>query len=187
MKAYHSLPKEYRKILYINLQEDKKTAVKINVGAIIAMIALFIAGKLIMSGAKILDMGLIKWIILAVTFLIYMVLHELTHAMVMKAVGGGKVIFGFTGMYAFAGSKEDYFDKSAYRLIALAPLVIWGIIFGILAFTVSKEWFWVIWFLQIGNISGAAGDVYVTVRFWNEPASILVMDTGINITVLNKY
>ena len=40
--------------------------------------------------------------------------------------------------------------------------------------------------MQIGNISGAAGDIYVTVRLWNEPSTILVRDTGVDMTVFNK-
>ncbi|MGX8688621.1 MAG: DUF3267 domain-containing protein, partial [bacterium] len=89
---------------------------------------------------------------------------ELTHAAVMKAVGGKEVKFGFTGLYAFAGSTVDYFDKSSYRCIALAPLILWGIIFGILTFILPESWFWVAWLLQAGNVGGAAGDVYVTAR-----------------------
>ncbi len=115
-----------------------------------------------------------------------MVLHELTHAVVMKAVGAKKVIFGFTGMYAFAGSKEDYFDKISYRCIALAPLVTWGIIFGVLSVIVPREWFWIVWFLQAGNIGGAAGDIYVTAVLWHKSVSILVRDTGVDMTVFDK-
>ena len=94
--------------------------------------------------------------------------------------------FGFTGLYAFAGSREDYFDKIAYRLIALAPLIVWGIIFGVMAVLVPADWFWVVWFLQAGNIGGAFGDMYVTGRVWKLPATILVNDTGVNMTVFDK-
>ena len=186
MKAFHPLPDGYKEILHINLQEDQKTALKINVFSIIAAIVVFLIGKLIAPSSSMLAMKLSSWLLLAAGFIVYMVLHEATHAIVMKAVGAKKVIFGFTGMYAFAGSKEDYFDKSSYRLIALAPVVVWGIIFAILAFVVPADYYWVLWLLQVANISGAAGDLYVTFRFWNFPPSILVMDTGIDMTVYDK-
>lgn len=140
MKAYSSLPEGYKKILHINLQKDQTVALKINIGAVIAIIVLFFIGKQIMPGVNVLDMGFFKGIIFVISFLVYMVLHELTHAVVMKAVGGGKVVFGFTGLYAFVGSKEDYFDKISYRLIALAPLVVWGIILGIPSPKGSGTW-----------------------------------------------
>ena len=192
MKAYHSLPDGYREIFVMNLQEDKKTAAKINIGGMIAMIIVIAARHFIVPIKEFFNMeSLITYFIrlgvLLAAYLVYMVLHELTHAAVMKAAGGGKVVFGFTGMYAFAGSHEDYFDKSSYRCIALAPLVVWGIIFGILSAIVPVPWFWVIWFLQAGNIGGATGDVYVTARLWNEPASLLVRDTGVDMTVFDNH
>jgi hypothetical protein len=44
----------------------------------------------------------------------------------------------------------------------------------------------VVWFLQAGNIGGAAGDVYVTARLWKEPSTILIRDTGVDATVFDK-
>jgi len=191
LKAYHFLPENYQEIMQINLQKDKQTAQKVNVIAGIIMIALLIIGHLIvpikelfneeMFAASLLRLG-----VLFLAYFAYIVLHELTHAVAMKAVGGGKVIFGFTGLYAFAGSREDYFDKTAYRCIALAPLVLWGIVFAVMTALVPRSWFWVVWFLQAGNIGGAAGDVFVTVKLWNKPASILVMDTGVDMTVYDR-
>lgn len=191
LKAYHFLPENYQEIMQINLQKDKQTAQKVNIIAGIIMIALLIIGHLIvpikelfneeMFAASLLRLG-----VLFLAYFAYIVLHELTHAVAMKAVGGGKVIFGFTGLYAFAGSREDYFDKTAYRCIALAPLVLWGIVFAVMTALVPRSWFWVVWFLQAGNIGGAAGDVFVTVKLWNKPASILVMDTGVDMTVYDR-
>ena len=191
LKAYHFLPENYQEIMQINLQKDKQTAQKVNVIAGIIMIALLIIGHLIvpikelfneeMFAASLLRLGA-----LFLAYFAYIVLHELTHAVAMKAVGGGKVIFGFTVLYAFAGSREDYFDKTAYCCIALAPLVLWGIVFAVMTALVPRSWFWVVWFLQAGNIGGAAGDVFVTVKLWNKPASILVMDTGVDMTVYDR-
>ena len=191
VKAYQSLPEGYREILQINLQKDKQAALKISIGGGIAMFILLVIGSLIVPIRELFSMGfsgntLLKIGVLLLGYIAYIILHELTHAAVMKAVGGGKVVFGFTGLYAFAGSKEDFFDKAAYRYIALAPLVLWGIIFAVMSAAVPHGWFWVIWFLQAGNIGGAAGDVFVTVKLWKKPASILVMDTGVDMTVFDR-
>lgn len=191
MKAYQKLPDGYREILQINLQSDKEKAKKLNLGGAIVMIIVLVAGQFIVPIREFFDMDslpryLVRLGSVLLAYLFYMVLHELTHAAVMKAVGGIKVIFGFTGLYAFAGSRDDYFDKISYRCIALAPLVVWGIIFTILSLNVPREWFWVVWFLQAGNIGGAAGDVYVTAALWHMPSSILVKDTGVDMTVYDK-
>ena len=191
MKAYHVLPDGYEEKLQMNLQKDKKTSMKINIGAFVLTFLLILAGNFIVpiyvfvEADTTLEFAL-RIGVLLLAYLAYIILHELTHAIVMRAVGGGKVKFGFTGLYAYAGSMEDYFDKSSYRCIALAPLVFWGIIFGILTVVVPPGWFWTAWFLQVGNIGGAAGDLYVTARLWKEPESILVRDTGLEMTVFDK-
>ena len=43
-----------------------------------------------------------------------------------------------------------------------------------------------VWFLQAGNIGGAAGDVYVTARLWKLPETLLVRDTGVDMTVYDR-
>ena len=190
MKAYQELPADYRRILQINLQSDKKTAVKVNAGGAIAMIAVFVVGHCIVPLGTVLKSGLSDYFLRLGAALLgyaaYIILHELTHAAVMKAVGGGKVRFGMTRLYAYAGSETDYFDKVSYRCIALAPLIVWGIVFLALALAVPADWFWVVWFLEAGNVGGAAGDVYVTARLWKLPGSILVRDTGVDMTVYDK-
>jgi len=113
---------------------------------------------------------------------VYMVLHEMVHGIAMKAFGTKKVKYGFTGMYAFAGS-DDYYDRKAYIFIALAPVVLWAIILAIVNILVPAAWFWVIYIIQICNISGAAGDLFVTVRFSRFPEDILVKDSGVGMTV----
>lgn len=191
MKAYYALPDGYSEVLQVNMQKDKKTALVINISGIVIAVLMFIAGQMIVPFKEIrrnesLSGILLQLAVLCFGYLAYIVLHELTHAAVMKAVGGRKVQFGFTGLYAYAGSKEDYFDKISYRCIALAPLLFWGLILIVLQIMTPRSWFWVIWFLQIGNASGAAGDVYITIKLWNMPASILVRDTGVDMTVYDR-
>lgn len=191
MKAYADLPEEYREVFQINLQKDPKTASKVNIGAGIVMIVMILLGNFFIPISELYEAGsfwdtMIRLGVLLLAYLVYIVLHELTHAAVMKACGGRKVIFGFTGLYAFAGSRVDYFDQTAYRCIALAPLIVWGIVFGILTFSLPRSWFWVVWFLQAGNIGGSAGDLYVTARLWKMPPSILIRDTGVDVTVYDR-
>ena len=37
-----------------------------------------------------------------------MILHEIVHGIAMRICGTKKVKYGFTGLYAFAGSKDFY-------------------------------------------------------------------------------
>ena len=114
--------------------------------------------------------------------MLYLVLHDLVHGIAMKLCGTRRVHYGFTGMYAFAGS-DDYYDKSGYIMIALAPIVVWGVVLAVLNLLVPTAWFWVVYLIQISNLSGAAGDLYVTVKFSRLPRDILVRDSGVAMTV----
>ena len=90
-----------------------------------------------------------------------------------------------TGLYAFAGS-DDYYDKSGYLTVALAPILTFGVLFAAILPLVPQGWFWVVYLLQVINLSGAAGDLFVTVRFARLPKDIAVRDCGVSMTVYSK-
>ena len=188
MKAVQKLPEDYRQVMQVNLQSDKKTALKVNLISLVLFVAMGVWMHLhipIHTLRETMDEPGLFFLRLAVTLLgyaAYIILHELTHAAVMRAVGGGKVRFGFTGMYAYAGSEGDWFDRPAYLCVALAPLVCWGVVFAVLQALTPASWAWVVWFLQMGNVSGAAGDLYVSWRVLHMPADLLVRDTGLDMT-----
>ena len=86
---------------------------------------------------------------------------------------------------AFAGGSE-YFQKGAYIVVALAPLVVWGAVFLALNLAMGEKYFWFIYLLQMVNVSGAAGDLYVAFRFLRMPKDVLVQDTGVSMTVFTR-
>ena len=191
MHAIQQLDSDYTVIKEIDLQKDKKTALKVNGLAVVLSIIMWLIGMAIKPFS--LEIGIemeltdlvIKCVVLCVGYVAYIILHELTHGIAMKHFGGKQVKYGFTGLYAFAGSQEDYFDKYAYFRITLAPVVVWGIVFTVLLILIPS-WFWVIWFWQLGNISGAAGDFYVAYLTSKLPDTIRVKDTGVSMTVYDR-
>lgn len=188
MKSFTELPMEYRQIFSVNLQKDKKTAMVINIGAIIIGIIMAVPMHFYISITSLFDfsqgMGkyLARFIVLMVSMIAYIILHEAVHGVAMKICGTKKIKYGFTGLYAFAGS-DDFYDKGSYIFIALAPVVLWGIVLAVINCFVPESWFWVVYFIQIANISGAAGDIYVTAKFSKMPNDILVKDIGVGMTV----
>ena len=70
--------------------------------------------------------------------------------------------------------------------MALAPLVVWGVIITAILLVVPRNWFWTAYVLQMINIAGAAGDIYVSVKFSKMPDDILVMDTGVEMKVYSS-
>ena len=191
MKAVERLPEGYHEIYEIDLQKDKKMALIVNLLAIVISVLMIVPMHFVVPFFTLFSMesGLQRYMfrfgVLIVLIVLYMVLHELVHGTAMKICGTKKVKYGFTGMYAFAGS-EDYYDKKSYIFIALAPVVLWGIVLAIINWFVSVEWFWVVYMIQIMNISGAAGDLFVTVKFSRFPQDILIRDHGVGMKVYSQ-
>ncbi len=191
MKRAKNLPEGYSEILSIDLQEDKRLALLVNGLALLIGVLMAVPMHFYIPITSLFDLeaGLVPFVLKLASLLlltvVYMVLHELVHGIAMKICGTEKVKYGFTGMYAFAGS-DDYYGKGAYIFIALAPVVLWGIVLAVINIFVSPAWFWVVYFIQITNISGAAGDMYVTSRFCRLPKDIIVRDSGVGMRVFSK-
>lgn len=188
MKALHQLPEGYKEILSINLQKNKKLALIINLVGFAVMVLMAVPMHFYIPVTTMYDFSdgavvyFAKFVVMIVGMVVYLILHEAVHGIAMKMCGTKKVKYGFTGLYAYAGS-DDYYDKKSYIIIALAPVIFWGAVLAIINCLVPESWFWVVYIIQIGNISGAAGDIYVTAKFSKLPKDILVTDCGVGMTV----
>jgi len=185
-----NLPDEYSEIKRVDIQKDKKLALLVNIGAILIAIPLFIIGAIITPINYEIVYGnflssILTLVYLLVTVLIFCVVHELIHGVFFKLFSGKKVKYGFTGVYAFAGS-EAYFNKREYLVIGLSPVIFLGIILLFLTILLTNEWFWRVYLIQIINLSGAAGDIYIT-RFMSKlPDDVLIKDEGIAMTIYSR-
>ena len=95
----------------------------------------------------------------------------------MHLLSGVKPKYGFKLCYAYAGSRA-YFDRRSHNVIALAPLLVWGIVLFALERALPAEWFWLFYVVQISNVSGSMGDVYCVFALRKYPSDILIQDTG---------
>ncbi len=191
MNALSVLPEGYREIYAIDLQKNKKLSLLVNGIALLIAVAMIVPMHFAVPITTLFsfEQGMGAYMLRFAAFMglliLYMVLHELVHGVAMKLCGTRKVKYGFTGIYAFAGS-DDYYGKRDYLFIALAPVVLWGVVIAVINLFVPAEWFWVVYMLQVSNLSGAAGDLFVTVRFSRFPKDVLVKDYGVGMTVYSK-
>ena len=189
MTSYPTLPQGYVPFAPIDLVHNKKQFWIVNglsaALCVIMLILPFLWGQSLRGfvgegslSALLLRLGVVAGL------LAYIALHELTHGVVMKACGAS-VRYGYKVAYAYAGS-DAYFTRPAYVAIALAPVVVWGIVFAVLAACLPREWFPTVWLWQLVNIGGAAGDFYCTCRILRAPRDTLVQDTGTAMTFYRK-
>ena len=186
-----TLPENFREIADFDLQKNKKQMLWVNGISLVILLALMVPMMFVvplntmLSDLSDMNMGLHLLIKFAAIFgfmIIYMILHELVHGICMRAIAGVKPKYGFTGMYAFAAC-DAYFGKGAYILIALAPVVLWGIVLAVITPLVPVTWFWIVYFIQLMNLSGAAGDLYVTFCLLRMPKDVLIRDWGVAMKV----
>ena len=183
MKSVQFLPEGYAEIYSIDLQKNKKMSVWVNLIAVLIAGVLGIGMHFIVPITTMFD-G-VKYGVMILLVILYIILHEVVHGIAMKICGTKKVRYGFTGMYAYAGS-DDYYDKTSYIFIALAPIVFFGVLLAVINLLVPIGWFWVVYVIQIINLSGAAGDLFVTIKFSRLPADILVKDYGVGMHVFSN-
>lgn len=189
MNAVNVLPEDYKEFYSLDLQKDKKKALLVNGIALAISVIMAVPMHFVVPITTLFDINkgyIFKMLTLVLLLVVYMILHELVHGVAMKLCGTKKVKYGFTGLYAFAGS-EDFYPKKPYIFIALAPVVLWGIVLAVVNLLVPTEWFWVIYFVQIMNLSGAAGDFFVTIKFSQFPDDILVKDHGVGMVVYSTH
>lgn len=192
MNCLHILPEEYERIKKISFTEDKKFSAYVNLAAVAVAAFLVVIMRIFVpfdifapSSSKDVTGLFIKGAVLCVMIFAYIILHEAVHGVFIRIISGKWGKFGFRSGFAYASS-EAFFGRFEYITVALAPIVIWGIVLGIVNVLVPTGWFWVIYVVQIINLSGAVGDVYMTYAVMKLPKESLFKDDGLDITVYAK-
>lgn len=183
-----NLPDHYISQAVIDLKKNKKQALGVNLCAlIIAAVMVLVAVKFVplksaYAGAS---LGMVKLGVIIAGMVAYIILHELVHGFLFWAFSGQKPFYGFTGLYAYAGSNA-YYCRSHYIIIGLAPVVGWGLVLGVINYLVPYDWFWVVFIIQVINISGAAGDIYVFFRLLSIKGELLIKDDGTSMEIYKR-
>jgi hypothetical protein len=179
-----TLPNGYREVRRVDLMRNRKEAIIIN------LLALAIAGVVAVLGfvfcppfteVEIGIHSIVGMVLMVGGVILYMVLHELIHGVFMKSFSGMKPRYGFTGLYAYAGS-DALFGRTQYLVIAFAPVVILGVVLAVLTAAFYETAFWYLYIIQIVNLSGAAGDLYVGFLIARSNKDVMVRDTGTDMT-----
>ncbi|WP_442913693.1 DUF3267 domain-containing protein [Lacrimispora sp.] len=71
-------------------------------------------------------------------------------------------------------------------IISLAPVIILGIVLFIINAIVPQSYFWVIYFVQMGNLAGAASDFYVNYLMSKMHDETLTQDAGVSMSMYSK-
>ncbi len=189
MRPVKSLPEGYEKTLTVDMNKDKKLAFGINLAAIVLGALTVLLALPFKSLSMLFDISggtailFLRFALIIAGTVVYIFAHEFIHGYFIRLFTGAPATYGYNGLYAFAGSKW-YFDKKSYMIVALAPIIIWGLVLSVVCVIVPRDFFWSAYFIQTLNISGAAGDLYITYKMLKLPPNILIRDSG---TVMEIY
>jgi hypothetical protein len=120
-------------------------------------------------------------IIFAVSIIVYIILHELTHGLFYKLLTKQKLTFGLTLTVAYCGLKEGYVNKKTSIIAMLAPFVIHSIwMLALIIFLPANIWALMVVLLFGLHFGGCIGDLYGTLilLFKYSKKQVLVNDDG---------
>lgn len=186
MKNYYDvLPENYKEKYAIDAK-NKKTSILLNVVGIALMllvIEVFFYFKKFFDKNVFKDAAGDKYYLIYLfgflaAYLLYIVLHELTHGLFYKIFTKEKLTFGFNGIIAWCGLKNGYFNKKTGLFAILAPFVIYTIVLVPLCIITNGFLSFMLILLFAAHFGGCIGDIYGTIIMIKMPKDVLINDNG---------
>ena len=180
---------EYKEIEKIDLVNNKKEAVLVNIlGLVIVVVMMALLPLLIKVGIvrSYRDNLLLSLVVFVLSLILYIPFHEIVHGLVLKFYTDEKISFGWKFLYAYCGSKTAVVKRGEYYLVALAPLAVFSLVFILLMVlnpTLSFVWY----LMEIMNFSGCIGDIYVSFKLSKKrEKDILITDSGTDMSFWSR-
>ena len=180
----------YKECTRIDLVKNKKEALLVNIYGIIIMVVMAVFIPLLIMGG-IIEFNLettfpLFFIVLLISLILYIPLHEIVHGIVLKKYTDEKLSFGWKLVYAYCGSKEAVVDRKEYYAVALAPLLVFSVVFiSLMVLNPSLSLVWYV--MEIMNVSGSVGDIYVSIKLKKEKSrDILITDSGTDMSFWSR-
>ncbi len=116
-----------------------------------------------------------QWFLLGC--ILYIILHEITHLIFMKIFSKEKINISIKFPTISVGSNAKY-SKKQFSIIALAPVIILGIILILLILFSSKDYTFLWSILLTLNFAGSGGDFLQFLKISKYPTNTYFQDTS---------
>ena len=198
MRATQILPSGYQTAFQLNLTQNKKMYLLLN---LLGLVLLFAFGwgfaRAILwarawRGNAAVDLNFridsladAAVAIIAVLLLTALntILHEAIHGLCFYWFTREKPLFAFHWTYAYAAAPGWYLPNRQYLVTGLAPLVVISLVGVALAALLPSVWLLALWFMLTINAAGAVGDLWVALYLLRLPVTCLAQDQGNSITI----
>ena len=186
---YKTLPEGYREVKVVDAKE-KKTSVLFVVFSFV-LTAIPLMPVLLTAGGGLRTLveqngraqSMIAVVVFLASLVLYLVLHELVHGAVYKALTHQKLTFGFTLTVAFCGVPDVYTSRKTALVALLAPFVTFSILLIPLTlwfYSFNRLYYLLSGILFSVHFGGCVGDLYMTylLLFKYKDPRTLMNDTG---------
>lgn len=180
-KFEKELPQGYEADFTVDA-ENKKTAVLMNVAALVITAILIVASYFLIKPTDFLEnFRVSRYFIVVGVLFVYIVLHELVHGIAYKLMTKQKLKFGITFSAAFCGVPDIYVYRKTALISLLAPLTVFSVLLILAAVLLKNEWdkFYALILFSI-HFGSCSGDIYDTFLYLTrfKDSSVLMRDTG---------
>ena len=180
----------------VDFSKNKKLAITVNLLGILLFplfyIILFYLLKILSTGSS--DDLLYYWKsfsklplifsgIFLIGLLLLLVIHEFIHAILFYLFTGDKPVYGFKGVYGYAGSPDWYLRKSYYFIVGLSPFIIISVSGIIILLLIPAEYSSIIVLLLTTHAAGCIGDIWVSIKLTGRPEETYINDSGISLVI----
>jgi len=183
-----TLPEGYVQSGEINLKNNKRLAITLNIIALFVAVLSFILlfsiapllrPSLMITSGTITGSGMA---ILVGLVLMLFTIHELIHGFFFWVFTRSRPVFALRLFYAYAAAPDWYIPTRQYMIIGLGPLVIIGAVGMLLMLLVPVSWVLSIAIIVALNTGGSAGDLLIITRIFRLSSTSLANDTGDGVT-----
>ncbi len=183
--ATRNLPEVYQEINRVDLKQNIRLAVILNLAAIPVF---FAAGWFFLQIIAIVRPdGNLLWgalagtgnlVLLLLGVFAMIIIHELVHGLIFWLITRDRPVFAFRFLYAYAAAPSWFIPRNQYIVIGLAPLVLISLA-GMLLFLWLPIYGVAVTLVLISfNAAGAVGDLAISGWLLTKNADLYICDQG---------
>ena len=190
MSAQKSKPEGFNDKETLDLRADKKLRLSINGAALAAAAVLTLLGCLYEPVTRFYDAAgvwrlLLRFVLLLAGMGVYFFLNEYIRRLMIEKVTGKKAQAVREKPCVFTAPARCLSVKE-YLKISFAPVLALGVLLLLLTLILPAKLFWQVYIIQIINLAGAAGEVYIAYKLLKVKKDARVQDDVTSITIWSK-
>ncbi|OQY44414.1 MAG: hypothetical protein B6242_12735 [Anaerolineaceae bacterium 4572_78] len=196
MKPTKLLPDTYQLYGKVDFAENKKLLIILNVLSIIIFIiaglsmwyiGIYLRPDIFPTEIKSIIWSIPALLLVLIALPLMIITHELLHGVVFWMFTKERPVYGVKSWCAFAGAPDWYLNRNQHLIAALAPLVVISLV-GILLLPITPNILIPALFVfVVTNASGAIGDMYVSALLLQLHNTVLVKDTGVEMSIFEQH